>query len=204
MEWWNYIVWVAEIDRLQDLVGDSFDHLLRNTAKRVNIKSQNQRHAQFMSWQKTHPLGLATSSSRTVRSQYSKTKWSFCFRRVLKTSIKFTRFSCFKCWKMIKKLRLECAIKRQGKFLYEASSSPSTSWSLSWRCVEWPDRRHFREISLLQLFVRSPCSGIWRLGRKSPRLSYVFSHIYPFERKTRVYCFSIYFLIICECCNEQQ
>ena len=48
----------------------------------------------------SNPFGLATSSSSTVRSQYSKTKCNFCFRLVLNTSIKFTRFSCLRCFSL--------------------------------------------------------------------------------------------------------
>ncbi len=48
-----------------------------------------------------YPFGCFSSSLRTVLSQNSKTRWSFRFRR--KTSIRLTRFGCFKfCNKCVK------------------------------------------------------------------------------------------------------
>ena len=55
------------------------------------------RHTPFTIIRETHPLGLASSSFNTVRSQNSNTIWSFLFRR--NTSNKFTRFGCFSCYK---------------------------------------------------------------------------------------------------------
>lgn len=61
------------------------------TCYKMNIMSFNNNNETYL----FYPLGCFSNSLRTVRSQYSKTKWSFFFRR--KTSIKLTRFGCFNC-----------------------------------------------------------------------------------------------------------
>ncbi len=88
------VVLVAEVDPFQQLVDDLLRQLLGNTSSRK--KDTGSSIFTRQDWKgESHPLGFLSSSLSTVRSQYSKTRWSFLF--LLKTSSRLTRFGCFSC-----------------------------------------------------------------------------------------------------------
>ena len=73
----------------------------------------------------TYPFGCFSSSLRTVLSQYSKTRCNFRFLR--NTSIRLTRFGCFRFFSM--------RISRSAIFLISGSSSDSWNFLMA---TSWP------------------------------------------------------------------
>ena len=85
----------------------------------------------------TYPLGFLSSSVSTVWSTYSNTKWSFFFR--LKTSIKFTKFWCFNCWKGKRTIRDKNSRETNKEFviIYNTDYNSNLMKQVKWMIISW-------------------------------------------------------------------
>ena len=101
-----------------------------------------------------YPRGCFSSSLRTVKSQNSKTKWSFFLRR--NTSIKFTRFGCFSCYDWIGQLvfnqqLMNCNWNRIRRIVTEMLKTMTWTHCKRKDCIRFEWCSHFESFEVVLL-----------------------------------------------------
>ena len=156
------IVRVAELNGLQQLIDYFLCQLFGHTAS--NFSNTSPHFSSFFIYSFSsiavcsHPLLCFSISFSSVRSQYSNTKCNFLF--LLNTSIKFTKFGCFSCWKN-NALMLEnksCQYRQEGQYWRKATPIVSIR-----TCICFAHNKLHPPISQSIVCKVFSKSSVWRL-----------------------------------------